>query len=65
LALFHAVLHGDFSPLLVASFLPRKSLFVRGCAAGRDAARQDVAKVADWRPRPTSNPAPTPQLTTI
>jgi len=36
----------SFPPLLLASLVPGKSSVAKGCAAGRDAARQDLARLA-------------------
>lgn len=36
----------SFPPLLLASLVPGKSAVAKGCAAGRDAARQDLARFA-------------------
>lgn len=53
-ACFSLSLLASFPPLLLASFVPRKSAVARGCADGRDAARRDLATLAERLRRPAA-----------
>lgn len=62
---FTASFAASFPPILLASFIPRKSSVAEGCAAGRDAARRDLASLLR---QPAVAPAaprlPAPRLST-